>query len=118
MRQFNDSWTIKEAGILNSHYRELLEAEETFLLDIVFDSPGMYLDEMKGIFEELTGKTVHIATLCREVTRLGLTRQSVGSIVLQRSEIGELVFKMKIELMDPLFFVSWMKQDVTRAIPL
>ena len=94
MRQFSDSWTIEEAGILSSRYRELLEAKETFLLDIVFDNPGMYLDVMKGIFEELTGKTVHIATLCREVTRLGLTRQSIRSIILQRSEIGELVFKM------------------------
>ena len=42
--------------------------------------------------EGLTGKTVHIATLCREVTRLGLNRQSIRCIILQHSEIGELFF--------------------------
>ena len=54
LRQFNGSGTVEEAGTLSSHYRELLEAEETVLLNIVFDNPGIYLDEMKGTCEGLT----------------------------------------------------------------
>ena len=59
-----------------------MEAEETILLDIVFNIPGIYLDKIKNTSEELTGKS-----LCREVRRLRLTRQGIYRIVLQRSEI-------------------------------
>ena len=80
-------------------------AEETILLDIVFDNPGIYLDEIKSTFEGLTRKSVHIVTLAREVKRLGLTRQSICHIVLQHSEIERAAFRMRIELIDPSFFV-------------
>ena len=53
-------------------------AEETILLDIVFDNPGIYLDKIKSAFEGLTRESVHIVLLAREVKRLGLTRQSIG----------------------------------------
>ena len=94
---------------MSGRYRELSEAEETILLDIVFNNPGIYLYEMKSTFEELTGKSVHNSTLCREVRRLGLTRQSIHHIVLQRYEIERAAFKVQIELMDPSFFV-WLDE--------
>ena len=94
---------------MSGRYRELSEAEETILLDIVFNNPGIYLNEMKSTFEELTGKSVHNSTLCREVRRPGLTRQSIHCIVLQRSEIERAAFKVQIELMDPSFFV-WLDE--------
>ena len=73
--------SVEEARTLSGCYRELSEAEETILLDIVFNNPGIYLDEIKITFEELTGKSVHNLMLCREVRRLGLTRQSIRRIV-------------------------------------
>ena len=54
LRQFNGSGTVEEAGTLSTRYRELLKAAETVLLNIVFDNPGIYLDEMKGTCEGLT----------------------------------------------------------------
>ena len=90
---------------MSGRNRELSEAEDNILLDIVFDNPGIYLDEIKSNFEELTGTSVHNSTLCREVTRLGLTRQSIDRIVLQRSEIERAAVRIQIELMYPSFFV-------------
>ena len=109
LRKFHGLGTVEEAGRLSGRYKELLEAEETTLLDIVFNNPGIYLDEIKSTFEELTGKSVHNSMLCREVRRLGLTRQSIHRIVLQRSEIERAAFKVQIELMDPSFFV-WLDE--------
>ena len=94
IRQFSDLGTVEEAGTSSGRNRELSEAEETILLDIVFDNPEIYLDEMKSNFEEWTRKSVHNSTLCREVTRLGLTRQSIHHIVLQRSEIERAAFRI------------------------
>ena len=54
LRQFNGSGTVKETRTLSSRYRELLKAAETVLLSIVFDNPGIYLDEMKSTCEGLT----------------------------------------------------------------
>ena len=107
--QFYNLGSVEEAGTSSGRYRELSEAEETILLDIVFNNPRIYLDEIKSTFEELTGKSVHNSTLCREVRRLGLTRQSIHRIVLQRSEIERAAFKVQIELMDPSFFV-WLDE--------
>ena len=107
--QFYDLGSVEEAGTSSGRYRELSEAEETILLDIVFNNPRIYLDEIKSTFEELTGKSVHNSTLCREVRRLGLTRQSIHRIVLQRSETERAAFKVQIELMDPSFFV-WLDE--------
>ena len=93
--------SVEEARTLSGRYRELSEAEETILLDIVFNNLGIYLDEIKITFEELTGKSVHNLMLCREIRRLGLTRQSIHRIVLQHSEKERAAFKVQIELMDP-----------------
>ena len=55
LRQFIGSGTVEEAGTSSGHYRELLEAEETVLLDIVFDNPGIYSDaEVFSSYNEQT----------------------------------------------------------------
>ena len=120
LRQFYDLGSVEEAGTLTGRYRELSEAEE-ILLDIVFNNLGIYLNEIKSTFEELTGQSMHNSTLCREVRRLGLTRQSIHRIVLQRSEIERAAFKVQIELMDPSFFVwldetGWNRRDSHRRM--
>ena len=60
LKQFNGSRTVKEAGTSSGHYRELLEAEETVLLDIAFDNLGIYLDG--EVFSSYNEQTI-IATL-------------------------------------------------------
>ena len=115
LRQFYDLGSVEEAGTLSGHYRELSEAGKNILRDIMFNNPRVYLDEIKSTFEELTGKSVHNSSLCREVRRLGLTRQSIHRIVFQHFEIERAAFKVRIELMDPSIFV-WLKQDANGEI--
>ena len=119
LRQFYDLGSVEEAGTLSGRYRELSETEETILLDIVFNNLVIYLNEIKSTFKGLTGKSMHNSMLCREVRRLGLTRQSIHRIVLQRSETERVAFKVHIELMDPSLFVwldetGWNRRDSLR----
>ena len=41
-------------------HKKLSEAEQVLLLDIIFDNPGIYLDELKELLMHRTGISVSI----------------------------------------------------------
>ena len=91
------SWEQSKKRKYRAVVIELLETEETILLDIVFNNPGIYLDEIKSTFEGLTGKSVHIATLCREVTRLGLLDRAFVALFCSVLKLKEPLLGSKLK---------------------
>ena len=66
--------------------KKLSETEQLILLQILFENPGIYLDEIKEKLQELSGLSVAHSTICVEVHELGLTRQKMSFIMSRRCE--------------------------------
>ena len=67
----------------------------------VLHQPGIYLHEVQNQLHCATGKLVHVSTICRTLSRLGLTRQKMRVIALQQSEELRLRFMAEISIFDP-----------------
>ena len=57
--------------------KKLSETEQLILFQVLFENPGIYLDEIKEKLVELSGISVVISTICVAVRELGLTRQKI-----------------------------------------
>lgn len=57
--------------------KKLMDTEQLILLQILFDHPGIYLDEVKEKMQKSTGLSVSISLICVEAKELGLTRQKM-----------------------------------------
>ena len=71
----------------NGPSQELCEHEKTLLLDLSLAHPGIYLRELQ---QELYSRTLHwvdVSTICRAMHRIGMTRQVIKHVALQRSEL-------------------------------
>lgn len=67
----------------------------------VLHQPGIYLHEVQNQLYCATGKLVHVSTICRTLSQLGLTRQKMRVIALQQSEELRLRFMAEISIFDP-----------------
>ena len=74
--------------------RTLTSLEETLVLNVIFENPGIYLDEVQQYLEEKAGVVVSIPTICRTTQRLGLTRRKIRHLVLTRSEAERAAFSV------------------------
>ena len=90
--------------------RTLTSLEETLVLNVIFENPGIYLDEVQRYLEEKAGVVVSIPTICRTTQRLGLTRRKIRHLVLTRSEAERAAFSVRIEDIDASYFV-WLDES-------
>ena len=72
------------------------EHEELYVLDLVLSSPGIYLKEVQCYLFGYTGTWLHESTICRTLKRLGLTRQKISHLALQRSETKRIEFMAEV----------------------
>ena len=70
------------SGINVSRPRALTSLAETLTLNVIFENPGIYLDEVQRYLEKKPGMVISISTICRTTQRLGLTRRKIRDIVL------------------------------------
>lgn len=80
----------------NGPQRILTDFEELTLVNLVLTRPGIYLYELQRELLMTTGTEVDCWTICRLFKRLGITRQKIKRIALQRSEEkrGEFMAEM------------------------
>ena len=83
---------LNTGDVTNEHRKpgpskKLSEAEQLILLQILFENPGIYLDEIKEKLQELSGLSVAHSTTCVEVHELGLTRQKMSFIMSRRCQV-------------------------------
>lgn len=67
--------------------RMLNDLEELTILQSLLNKPGIYLREVQEDLWNSTGKWASCATICRTVKRLGLTRQKMKKVAIQRSDV-------------------------------
>ena len=88
-----------------SSHKILSESEELVLLNALLDTPGIFLDEVQQHLFEKCGKWVSTSTLCREAKRMGLTRQKMRKIAIQRSDMAHASFMVQVDGMNADMFV-------------
>lgn len=76
--------------------RKLSDFEELTLINLVLERPGIYLHELQHELVMITGTEISCSTICRTFKRLGLTRQKIHHVALQRNEEirGEFMAEM------------------------
>ena len=98
---FNSTGSVAPAKHTNGPQRLLTEFEQLTVVQSVLHQPGIYLHEVQSQLFSATGKCVHVSTICRTLSRLGLTRQKMQIIALQQSEELRLKFMAEISAFDP-----------------
>ena len=85
--------------------KKLSETEQLILLQILFENPGIYLDEIKEKLQESSGLSVAHSTICVEVHELGLTRQKMSFIMSRRCEDKRAEFLCQVMNIPARMFV-------------
>ena len=71
------------ASVVNvSRPRALTSLAETLTLNIIFENPGICLDEVQRYLEKKPRMVISISTICRTTQRLGLTKRKIRHLVL------------------------------------
>ena len=83
----------------------LNDLEQITVLQSLIDRPGICLNELQQRLNDVTGKWVHISTICRTVHRLGFTRKRLQHIALQRIEEQRVQYMAEISIFDPNMLV-------------
>ena len=60
--------------------------EEDTIIELLLDSPAMYLDELQRELHQHTGTWTSISTIFRTIRRLGFTRKMLRHVAMQRSD--------------------------------
>ena len=77
----------------------LTDVDELTLVNFVLTNPGMYLLMMT------TGTEVDCSTICRTLKRLGITRQKIRHVAMQRNEESRGKFMAEMTTYDPEMFL-------------
>ncbi len=85
--------------------RVLGEMEELTVLELFLNNPGIYLKEVQEELFNVCGKWVECSTICRTAKRLGLTRQKMKRVAIQRSDALRAQYMAEIEAFDPSMLV-------------
>ena len=84
----------------NGPQRILTDFEELILVNLVLTRPGIYLYELQRELLMTTGTEVDCSTICRLFKRLGITRQKIKRIALQRTEEKRGAFMAEMMMYD------------------
>lgn len=88
----------------------LSEFEQITALQSQIDRPGIFLIELQQQLNEVTGRTVHISTICRTVHRLGFTRKRLQHIALHLVMRKVLNLWRRYQFLAPIHCYGLMKQ--------
>ena len=92
----------------NHHLKKLTKYDETFILELVAEKPGMYLKELQTEVHELTGTDISITTICNFMHRSGLTHRKLNRVAGQRNDIlrSQFMFDTSIFPAEMLVFLD------------
>lgn len=77
----------------------LSEYKEFHLMHLSLTRPGIYLRELQHELLQHTGRLIDTLTICRAVKWLGMTRQRIRYIALQRSEAKRAEFAAEMNIL-------------------
>ena len=82
------------SGVNIGRPRALTSLEETLILNVIFENPGIYLDEVQRYLEKKPGMVVSISTIYRTTQWLGLTMRKIRHLVLPWLEAERAAFSV------------------------
>ena len=83
-RRFTETGDFKKAERSSRrHTRKLDEFHELYIIGLLMENPGLYLDEIKLKIKEATTVTVSGSTICRVLQRNGYTRKKILQVARQ-----------------------------------
>ena len=85
--------------------QSLSEDNQIILLQSLLDNPGIYIQKVQEMYQEITGISLHPTLIIRYANRFGLTRQRIRRISISRSDMDRAEFMMQVDSMDPAFFI-------------
>ena len=83
----------------------LSEFEELTVLQTLLDKPGLYLREVQEELNDVTGTWISCSTICRTAKKLGLSRQKMRCIAIQRSDVLRARYISEIDEFKPEMYV-------------
>ena len=89
----------------NGRPQSLSEDNQVILLQSLLDNPGIYIQEVQEMYQEITGISLHPISIIRYANRFGLTHQRMRRISISRSDMDRAEFMMQVDSMDPAFFI-------------
>lgn len=84
--------------------------EQIVLLQLILESPGIYLHWVQGELLRMFGVPVSLATICKTLRLTGCTRQCMHHIALQQSDTLRAQFMAMISIYDPSMLV-WLDES-------
>ena len=112
-RRFTETGDFKKAErSCRRHTRKLDEFHELYIIGLLMENPGLYLNEMKLKIKEVTTVTVSGSTICRVLQRNGYTRKKILQVARQRCTEFRGLFMAEV-LQYPRDFFVWV--DETRS---
>ena len=84
--------------------------EQLTLLKLILQHPGIYLKELQGKLQLVFGVCISMSTICRNLKRMGCTRQAMHHIALQRSDMLRAKYMADISVYDPDMLV-WVDES-------
>ena len=96
----------------------LSDFEELTVLQTLLDKPGLYLREVQQELYDVTSSWYDCSTLCRTAKRLGLSRQKMKLVAIQRSDVRRAEYLSEILEFKPemLVFIDETVSDRRNAI--
>lgn len=90
-------------------YRELTEPAELFVLNLVTEKPGIYLEEVKRELKDFMMIDVSVSAICKLLHKNGFTRQKLHVVALQRDTFlrEKYILDVSVYSFEMLVFVNW-----------
>lgn len=89
--------------------RKLDELHEIYIIGLLLDNPGLYLNEICSKIKAATGVSVSGSTVCRMLCNNGYTRKKIMTIAKQRCATFRGAFMAQI-MHYPLEFYVWLDE--------
>ena len=98
--RFNATGQVEKTVRRNGCCSKLSESDKYLLIDLILSNPGIFLRELQAELQK-AGCHVDVSTICRAVNKIGLSRQKITHIALQRSELLRAQFIAEMSAFDP-----------------
>lgn len=89
-------------------YRDLTNSAQIFIINIVVQKPGIYLEEIKKELEDFMLVDISVSTICKFLHKNGFTRQRLRAVATQQDALLREKYILDVSLYscDMLVFVD------------
>ena len=110
VQRFKSTGEVRKCHKTNGPACILSEHEELIIVNSMLSSPGIYLRELQQHLSHSTGRWIHESTICRCLKRLGMSRQKIQHIALQRCDSKRAEFIANVMMVFESSLCVWVDE--------